>query len=341
MGHIYQAVQWNRQKRGYDAVMLGLCLLYLILFVAGQAFFFPNISPETLIIRASGSLAFLLLHIILLIGPLARLQPKLLPLLYNRRHMGVTLFVWGLVHGGFSLIQFHGFSETNPLVSLFMSNTAYQTLPGFPFQILGFFALVILFLMAATSHDFWLKNLSPAVWKGLHMMVYVAYGLLVLHVMLGVAQAPGHFSDYSVGWLGLGMLMVVGAHVRVAWIRLAPRLKGQEPWKKVGPVASIPENRARIVRTDQGEIAVFKYAGKVSAVSNMCKHQNGPLGEGKIIDGCITCPWHGWQYLPEDGCSPPPFEEKVATYRVKIENGVVWVHEVALPEGTPVEPAMI
>lgn len=26
----------------------------------------------------------------------------------------------------------------------------------------------------------------------------------------------------------------------------------------------------------------------------MCKHQNDPLGEGKIVDGCVTCPWHGY-----------------------------------------------
>ena len=29
----------------------------------------------------------------------------------------------------------------------------------------------------------------------------------------------------------------------------------------------------------------------------------GPLGEGKIVDGCITCPWHGFQYRPQDGCT--------------------------------------
>ena len=45
--------------------------------------------------------------------------------------------------------------------------------------------LVILFVMAATSHDFWLANLTAPVWKALHMLVYVAYALLVGHVALG------------------------------------------------------------------------------------------------------------------------------------------------------------
>jgi nitrite reductase/ring-hydroxylating ferredoxin subunit len=58
-------------------------------------------------------------------------------------------------------------------------------------------------------------------------------------------------------------------------------------------------------------VAIFKYDGKISAISNVCQHQNGPLGEGKIIDGLVTCPWHGFQYCPHDGASPEPFKEKV------------------------------
>jgi len=62
-------------------------------------------------------------------------------------------------------------------------------------------------------------------------------------------------------------------------------------------------------------IAVFRYDGTVAAVSNVCWHPAGPLGEGRVMDGCITCPWHGYQYPPEDGCSPPPFNERIATCR--------------------------
>ena len=42
--------------------------------------------------------------------------------------------------------------------------------------------------MAATSHDYWLAFLSPRVWKALHMALYVAYGLVVMHVALGAMQ---------------------------------------------------------------------------------------------------------------------------------------------------------
>ena len=339
----YAPVLWNRQKRVYDRVMLGLMGLYLALFTALQLVFYPNISPETLIIRATGTLAFLMLHVILSIGPLTRLNPGFLPLLYNRRHLGVTMFLVALVHGIFNLIQFHALGNVDPLVSLFTSNIHYGSLADFPFQVLGFFALLILFLMAATSHDFWLNNLSPRVWKSLHMMVYAAYAMLVFHVMLGVIQLEN--SAAWIGLTGLGMLWVTGLHVLAALVEKRrennPAVKGSDGFVKVCELADIEEGRAKIVLADGQNIAVFKYDGKLSAVSNICRHQNGPLGEGKIVDGCITCPWHGYQYLPHNGQSPPPFTEKLETYDVKLVGNSVFVHPRPYPEGTERPAALI
>ena len=90
---------------------------------------------------------------------------------------------------------------------------------------------------------------------------------------------------------------------------------------------------------DEGQkgerIAVFRDGAQIGALSNLCAHQNGPIGEGRIIDGCVTCPWHGYQYRLADGCAPPPFTEKLATYRVRITDGVVEVDPRPLPPGTP------
>src|SRR5204863_2181052 len=106
-------------------------------------------------------------------------------------------------------------------------------------------------------------------------------------------------------------------------------------------VADIPENRARIVCLSGERVAIFKYDGKISAVSNVCQHQNGPLGEGKIVFGCITCPWHGYQYQPDSGASPPPFVEKVPTFNVRVKNGRVFVNPQPNPAGARAEPAII
>ena len=105
-------------------------------------------------------------------------------------------------------------------------------------------------------------------------------------------------------------------------------------------MTGIPEGRARIVCAGE-RIAIFRYDGKISAVSNVCRHQNGPLGEGRVIDGCITCPWHGYQYLPGNGRSPAPFTEKVATFDVLVVGGRVYVNPKAHAPGTPVAPAHV
>src|SRR5207247_5232196 len=209
---------------------------------------------------------------------------------------------------------------------------------GVPFQPFGFFALVILFLMAATSHDFWLANLSAPVWKSLHMLVYVAYALLVLHVTFGVLQGEG--SPLYVVAVALGLVTVLGLHVTAAKREEpldracdaarsrrreeADVLDQQNPPPQVGgyeqegfidacAVADISENRARIVCLSGERVAIFKYDAKVSAVSNVCQHQNGPLGEGKIVFDCITCPWHGYHYQLEIGASPQPFVSQYPT----------------------------
>ena len=342
MGVQYKAILWNRQKKIYDLVLLGIMVLYLMCFVGLTVYYHPEVAPPTLIIRATGSLAIIMLHVILLIGPLNRLDKRFLPLLYNRRHLGVTMFLVALIHGGFSILQFHAFGDINPLISVFVSNTHYGNIMRFPFQTLGLIALVIFFLMAATSHDFWLHNLSPKVWKTLHMMIYLAYSAVVLHVMLGVVQLED--SPWVIGSLGVGMALVIGFHL-LSGLRSYKQDRLAKPptdgFVRACFVDDIVENRAKLVISEDQSIAIFKYEGRLSAVNNVCKHQNGPLSEGKIIDGCITCPWHGYQYIPESGTSPPPFNEKIATYDVKLVGEEVWVNPKPNAPGTRVTPCLI
>lgn len=334
MSETYSAISWNRQKLIYDLVLAVGAIAYLAVFIGLGAVFRPNATAETLLIRAFGTLAFILLHVVLIIGPLCRISPKFLPLLYNRRHLGVATFFFGAAHGLFALFQFHALGKINPLVSLLVSNTRFTSIPDFPFQLLGAAALIILFLMAATSHDFWLKNLTAPVWKTIHTFVYVAYALLVGHVLLGVLQAETN--PLLAAALAFGIALVVSLHLIAAFRESAvdSELKEEDGFAEICGLAEIPEDRACIGTVAGERVAVFRYDGKVSAVSNVCQHQNGPLGEGKIIDGCITCPWHGFQYDPETGASPPPFTEKVPTFDVKIDDGRVFVRTTPNPAGT-------
>src|SRR5690348_16684007 len=102
MSTAYRAIGWNRQKRLYDGVVGASVLAYLATFVAGGCAIDPQTTVETLVIRACGTGALLLLHVVLSIGPLCRLDRRFLPLLYNRRHLGVTTFLLAAIHGVFA-----------------------------------------------------------------------------------------------------------------------------------------------------------------------------------------------------------------------------------------------
>lgn len=346
MAATYKPVQWNKHKRIYDIVLVAGIALYITIFIAvGMATAdSANTSVEIQAIGALGACAFFMLHVVLAIGPLARLSPKFLPLLYNRRHLGVALFVVAAAHATFATIWYHGYGVINPLVSLFVSNPRYDAIGAFPFESLGAAALVILFVMAATSHDFWLNNLSPVVWKSLHMLIYPAYGAVVLHVLLGAASGHGGSKLY-VGATAAGFAMIAILHLTAAGVQSrrdrAARANVHSDWIDAGPVTDIPDKRARIVSSGASSIAIFRYDGKISAISNSCAHQMGPLGEGCIIDGLVTCPWHGWQYDPATGRSPAPYTEKVETFSVRIKDGRVFVNPKPNAKGAPAQPALI
>lgn len=348
MSVAYRAVQWNRHKRVYDAVLGAGVVLYVAGFVVTGMVLWRSdgaANPVTLLMRATSTCAITMLTMILMIGPLARLSPRFAPLLYNRRHFGVATCCVAIVHGSIAVFWYHSFGVVNPIVSVFTSNANYGSLAGFPYQPLGVAALLILFLMAATSHDFWLKNLGPGIWKTLHMLVYVAFGLIVMHATLGFLQDEVN-PVYAVV-LGGAAVFVVALHIIAGvreWRRDARDDGGavEGEWVDVGAVDEIADGRAKVVTLPGRErIAVFRYDGKVSAISNVCAHQHGPIGEGKIVDGCATCPWHGYQYLPHTGESPPPYTEKVPTYAVRVSGGRIRLNPNANPPGTPVEPAVI
>ena len=370
MSNAYRAVQWNTHKRMYDIVLVGAVVGYIAVFVGASAFLLRGeraVDLPVLLIRATGTCAIVLLHIALCIGPLARLDARALALLYNRRHLGVTTFLVGLLHAALVMGYYGGFGVDGPIEALLarLPASSFVSVSGFPFEVLGLGGLLVLFVMAATSHDFWLANLGARAWKWIHMWVYGAYAMLVLHVALGAMQ-----SERSIVYpimLGVGVATVGTLHL-VAGRREAKKdasgieiigagledpnrtAVGEAPgadsnednWVDVCGVDDIRHNRARVVCLKGRErVAVFRHDGGFSAVTNVCAHQGGPLGEGKVVDGCITCPWHGYQYLPASGQSPPPFTEKIATYQVRVSGRRVLLNPQPLEPGTPVEPARI
>ncbi|MEM7709672.1 MAG: Rieske 2Fe-2S domain-containing protein [Pseudomonadota bacterium] len=338
----YVPVQWNNNKWIYDAALLvGVGLfLWVFLYVTPETLShdYP-ITPQIHRARAFGSCAFVMLTVILCIGPLARIDGRFLPLLYNRRHFGVMTSLVALTHAGYILNWYFAFSPSDRLEALLDANVSYGQIAGFPFEIFGVTALLILLVLAATSHDFWLKFLTPPVWKRIHMAIYLAYAAVVAHVVLGVLQDQQNHA--VTGIFVACAVAVAGLHL---WAALAERgtVPAAAEWVPVCEAGEIADGRARITLLPDGNrVAVFRQGETLSAIANACAHQNGPLGEGRVIDCLVTCPWHGFQYDVTNGRSPAPFTETVPTYNLRLDGTRVLVDPRPNAPGTPVRPLSV
>lgn len=101
-----------------------------------------------------------------------------------------------------------------------------------------------------------------------------------------------------------------------------------ENWVEVGATDSIEEGKA-IEWVSSGHIlAIFRVEGELLAIDGMCAHQGGPLAQGTVEHGCVTCPWHGWQYELATGIQTINRQPLQATYPVREREGII---EVKLP----------
>jgi len=146
----FKAVQWNRRKIVYDAILISGVVLFVGTFMTmGALRNPPNDQPAWigLRIKALGTCAFTMLTIILTIGPLARLSPRFLPLLYNRRHFGVLTFFVALAHAYSVVDWFAVQGAMGDLMNEMVASPGYGKFIGFPIKALGLTGLSVMFLL--------------------------------------------------------------------------------------------------------------------------------------------------------------------------------------------------
>ena len=64
---------------------------------------------------------------------------------------------------------------------------------------------------------------------------------------------------------------------------------------RIGRVADIPVLEGRSVVVAGRRIAVFNTGAGFAAIDADCPHRGGPLADGIVADGCVTCPLHDWR----------------------------------------------
>src|SRR2546426_6813357 len=65
---------------------------------------------------------------------------------------------------------------------------------------------------------------------------------------------------------------------------------------RVASARDLPPGEGRVVVVQGHPVALFNVDGRFYAVSNVCLHRGGPIGEGMLDDAVVTCPNHGWEY---------------------------------------------
>jgi len=127
-------------------------------------------------------------------------------------------------------------------------------------------------------------------------------------------------------------LDTLGAPGDAAVRRTAEQIAGEEDWTRVATAEELPLGGATAVYFRGDQVALFNVDGRVYALGNRCSHANGPLSEGAVEDGCVTCPYHGSRFdLATGEPRGGPAVKPVPTYRVKVEDGAVF-----LASGEPV-----
>lgn len=94
---------------------------------------------------------------------------------------------------------------------------------------------------------------------------------------------------------------------------------------RAGPVDAIPVNGAVTVRAGGREVAVFNLGDRLVAVDHRCAHRGGPIAEGHVREGIVTCPWHWWRYDLSTGERLGAPGIRLGTYRVRVVEGEVVV----------------
>jgi nitrite reductase (NADH) small subunit len=95
-------------------------------------------------------------------------------------------------------------------------------------------------------------------------------------------------------------------------------------WLPVGHIEDIPVRGARCVTLGALTVAIFRTADNaLYAVEDKCPHRGGPLSQGIVHDGCVTCPLHNWVISLKTGKAQGADEGETRTFAVKVENGVI------------------
>jgi nitrite reductase/ring-hydroxylating ferredoxin subunit/uncharacterized membrane protein len=138
------------------------------------------------------------------------------------------------------------------------------------------------------------------------------------------------FAAWIGGEVAYGFGNMVNRH---AW-----RFGSKSNWIKLD-VTDIPENTPTAAKAGAQTLVVVRQGATVYAMHSQCAHAGGPLNEGKLVDGCLECPWHQSRFELATGRrkqGPTTFDQPI--YEVRAADGGGWEVKRVIPS-KPIEIA--
>ena len=185
---------------------------------------------------------------------------------------------------------------------------------------------------AAAGLNDWSDTSGPETRVGL---VHAALNTTALSLYLAslIARARGRRSGgKALGLAGLGVLLggaYLGGHLSFVRGVNVNRTAWEQPphqWTPVLAEADLADGQHRRADAGGAPVLLYRTAGTVYALASTCSHMGGPLEEGAISDGCVTCPWHGSTFRFADGTIVRgPASTPQPCYQTRIQDGRIEV----------------
>jgi nitrite reductase/ring-hydroxylating ferredoxin subunit/uncharacterized membrane protein len=108
--------------------------------------------------------------------------------------------------------------------------------------------------------------------------------------------------------------------------------EGSTEWAEAMPEQELAEGRPACALVDEVPVLLVREGGDVHALANRCTHRGGPLHEGEVSSGRVTCPWHGSEFdLRTGSVERGPASSPQPAYETRTRNGTIEVRQVTDP----------
>jgi len=94
---------------------------------------------------------------------------------------------------------------------------------------------------------------------------------------------------------------------------------------KAGSVSGLAPGLVIEISLGEDRYAICNVEGRIHALAGTCPHSGGPLGQGVVNGGNLTCPWHAWEFDCRTGAHDYNPDLRIATFPVRIVGDDIFI----------------